>query len=194
MYTNTPRAEVINIIEDTLKNNTQTPTHIKQELITPLKATLEQNYLQFNNKFYKQNDGLAMGAPTSAILSEIFIQYLQHTKIIRILNEHHIIDYYRYVDDILIVYDTRSTGIDNTLTDFNSIHPQVHFTIEKETSNQLNFLDITISNRHNQLKFDIYRKPITTDLIIHNVSCHSPEQKICNKLPDRPHKHISNHT
>jgi hypothetical protein len=118
-----------------------------------------------------------MGAPTSAILAELFIQHLEDTKIIKILNEHYIIDYYRYVDDILIVYDTRSTDIDNTLTDFNSIHPQVHFTIEKETSNQLHFLDITISNRHNQLKFDIYRKPTTTDLIIHNHSCHPLEHK-----------------
>jgi hypothetical protein len=130
MYTNIPRDEVINIIEDTLKNNTRTPRPYKTRT-TLLKATLEQNYLQFNNEFYKQNDGLAVGVPTSAILAKIFIQYLEHTKIIKILNEHHVIDYCRYVDDILIVYDARSTGIDNTSTDFNTIHPQVHFTIEK---------------------------------------------------------------
>jgi hypothetical protein len=30
--------------------------------------------MQFNDQFYKQNEGLAMGAPTSAILPEAFIQ------------------------------------------------------------------------------------------------------------------------
>jgi hypothetical protein len=50
-----------------------------------------------------------MGAPTSAILAETFIQYLEHTAIINILNKYHIIDYYRYVDDILIIYNTQTT-------------------------------------------------------------------------------------
>jgi hypothetical protein len=30
--------------------------------------------LKFNGQFYKQNEGLAMGAPTSAILAETFTQ------------------------------------------------------------------------------------------------------------------------
>jgi hypothetical protein len=43
------------------------------------------NYSQFNNQYYKQEDGLAMGVPTSAIPAEILIQYLEHTSIINIL-------------------------------------------------------------------------------------------------------------
>jgi hypothetical protein len=43
-----------------------------------------------------------MGAPTSAILAEIFIQYIEHSHIINILQRHHIIitDYV-----VLIVYN-----------------------------------------------------------------------------------------
>jgi hypothetical protein len=41
--------------------------------------------------------------PTSAILVEIFVQYLEHNHIINILQNCHIIDYYRYVYDILII-------------------------------------------------------------------------------------------
>jgi hypothetical protein len=63
-----------------------------------------------------------MGAPTSTILAEIFIQLLEHTKIINILNKYHNIDYCRYVDDILIVYNTNITNIENTLIEFNSMH------------------------------------------------------------------------
>jgi hypothetical protein len=64
-----------------------------------------------------------MGAPTSAMLAEIFIQYLEHNGIINILKEHHITDYCRYVDDILIIYNEDYTNIDDTLKEFNSIHP-----------------------------------------------------------------------
>jgi hypothetical protein len=80
----------------------------------------------------KQNDGLAMGAPMSAILAEVFIQYLEQTKVIEILKEHHIVNCFRYVAGILIVYNTQITNIDDTLTDFNTVHPQIEFTIKKE--------------------------------------------------------------
>jgi hypothetical protein len=45
-----------------------------------------------------------MGSP-SAILAETIIQHLEQNKIIKILNKQQIIDYYRYVDDILIAYN-----------------------------------------------------------------------------------------
>jgi glycerol-3-phosphate cytidylyltransferase-like family protein len=138
---------------------------------------INQNYLQFNNQYYKQDSGLAMGAPTSAFLAEIFFQHLEHTKIINILNKYHIIDYCRYVDDILIVYNKDITNIENTLIDFNSIHPNIQYTIEKETQNSLNYLDLTITNEQNKLTFSIVRKLTSTDLIIHNDSCHPQEHK-----------------
>jgi hypothetical protein len=44
--------------------------------------------------------------------------------------------------------------------------------MEKETQNSINYLDMTIIKEHNKLTFNIYRKPTTTDSIIHNDSCH----------------------
>jgi hypothetical protein len=111
-----------------------------------LNTVLEQNHIQFNNQYYKQNDGLAMGIPTSAILAEVFIQNLEHTKITIILKEQHMANYFQYVNDILIVYNTHATNIDDTLTDLNTIHLQIQFTIEKEMHNNLNYLDLTITN------------------------------------------------
>jgi hypothetical protein len=125
---------------------------------------------------YKQNEGLAMGAPTSALLAEKFMQHDEHNYIINILQHHHIIDYYRYVDDILIIYNKDYTNIDNKLKEFNSTHPNIQYTI-KQTNNMLNYLDISIENVHNSSIFGIYRKPITTDLIIRNDSCHPTEYK-----------------
>jgi hypothetical protein len=80
-----------------------------------------------------------MGAPTSAMLAEVFIHYLEHTRIIDILKEFQITDYHRYVDDILIIYNTHTTNIDNTLEEFNKIHPEIKFTMEKEENDKINF-------------------------------------------------------
>jgi hypothetical protein len=109
--TNIPLRETKSIIHNILNNDQQITSNIKQELITLLNTTLDQNYIKFGNEYYKQNDGVAMRAPTSEILAEIFIQHLEHTKIAVTLRKHHIIDYYTYVNHILIVYNTRITNI-----------------------------------------------------------------------------------
>jgi hypothetical protein len=49
---------------------------ITNELITMTRTVLEQNYFTFKNKTYFQLSGLAMGAPSSGILSEVYLQNL----------------------------------------------------------------------------------------------------------------------
>jgi hypothetical protein len=45
-----------------------------------------------------------MGAPTFAILSEIYFQNLKHNQIYHILTKNNILNYFRYVDDTLSIY------------------------------------------------------------------------------------------
>jgi hypothetical protein len=63
--------------------------------------------------------GLAMGAPSSPTFSEIYLQYIQHSTIYEILLKHDILGYFRYIDDILIVYNTKKTDITEVLNSFN---------------------------------------------------------------------------
>jgi hypothetical protein len=73
-----------------------------------------------------------MGAPTSAILAETFIQDMEHEYLYPILIAHEIFAYYRYVDDIFITYDKNKTNIEQTLYEFNNIQPFIKFTMKKE--------------------------------------------------------------
>jgi hypothetical protein len=50
-------------------------------MIHILESGIEQNYFKFELKYYKQTDGLAMGAPKSAILAEAYIQNVEHKSI-----------------------------------------------------------------------------------------------------------------
>jgi hypothetical protein len=86
-----------------------------------LNTILEQNYFQYDQKHYKQIDGLSMGAPISAILAEIYIQNMEHTQIYNILIKQHIIEYFKYVDDILIIYDKKKTNINDMIKEFNKL-------------------------------------------------------------------------
>jgi hypothetical protein len=93
------------------------------------------------------------------------------------------------VDDILIIYEKNKTHTDTMITEFNTIHPTINFTIENEENNKLNFLDLTIHHEHNKLDYKIYRNPTATDILIHNSSCHPKEHKHAsiNYLTNRIH-------
>jgi hypothetical protein len=119
-----------------------------------------------------QERGLAVGAPTSSILSEVYVQYLENTTIYDILRAFKIEGYFRYLDDILIVYEGNTTNIKKVLNSFNNINPELTFSMEQEKDNKLNFLDITITKDANKLTYEIYRKPTTSDTIIPKDSCH----------------------
>jgi hypothetical protein len=41
----------------------------------------KQNYFRKNDKIVIQTDGLAMGTPSFSILSEMFLQHIEHTHI-----------------------------------------------------------------------------------------------------------------
>jgi hypothetical protein len=71
MYTNIPNTEARDIIKYFLKYYYCMKDEDKKELLILLNTILEQNYLQFNNQFFKQNCDLAAGAPTSAVLAQI---------------------------------------------------------------------------------------------------------------------------
>ncbi|GFG38801.1 hypothetical protein Cfor_02813 [Coptotermes formosanus] len=119
-----------------------------------------------------------MGAPSSAILSEFFLQYIESNQIINILTKNKILGCFRYIGDILILYDHTSTDINNLLNELNQIHQNIIYTLEPENNRQINFLDVTISTANEELKFNIYRKPTYTDTIIPYSSCHPTQQKL----------------
>jgi len=95
MYTNIPTKELIRIINSICKNHNIEDT-ITREIIAITNLIIMQNYFSFQDKTYTQNNGIAMGAPTSSFLSEIYLQFLENTKIFKILKEKKVIGYFRY--------------------------------------------------------------------------------------------------
>jgi len=116
-----------------------------------------------------------MGAPTSGIIAEFFLHSLEDTHLTHLSNKHKIARYFPYVDDILIIYDSNHTDINNIRNDFNTIHPNMKFTAEAESNNKIKYLDITIHRTPTIWVSSIYRKPTFIDTVI-PYSSHHPAQ------------------
>jgi hypothetical protein len=176
LYTNIPVEETKDIIANTLKENKTDPQTL-QELLNWYDTITYQNCFSNNGKIIIQRDGLAMGAPFSGLTAEFFFQNLEDTHFTHLFNKHKITAYFRYVDDILIIYDSHHTDIQNIQEDFNNLHLSMKFTAEPESNNQINFIDITLHRTPTNWITSIYRKPYFTDSIIPYSSNHPPQHK-----------------
>jgi hypothetical protein len=72
------------------------------------------------------------------------LQYTDHALLFDILVQSHILGYFKYFDDILIVYNAETTSIYEVLDKFNNITPSIKYTIETEKGSTINFLDLAI--------------------------------------------------
>ena len=75
--------------------------------------------------------------------------------------------YKRYVDDILVFSDKKDS-IENFVSMFNALHPNLSVTYEIEKDGILSFLDTLLSRRSDgSIKRGVYRKPSWTGQCIH---------------------------
>jgi hypothetical protein len=176
MYSNIPVAETKKILTDIMKHNLL-DARTQRELLNWYNVSTRQNYFTNNNYIIIQNGGLAMGAPSSGIIAEIFLQHAENLHLACPAQKHGIINYFHYVDNILLIFDPNCTDIQAILNDFNALHPKLHFTAEKEVNNTLNYLDISIHRTPMGLRTSIYRKPTFTDTIIPYTSNHPMQHK-----------------
>jgi hypothetical protein len=113
-----------------------------------------------------------MGAPSSSLIAEMFLQHTEHQHMAQISAKHKIINFFCYVDDILIIFDLNHSNIQAILADFNILHPKLQFTTEAEKDNAINYLDINIHRTPSGWKTAVYRKSTSTDTIIPYISNH----------------------
>jgi len=110
IYSNIPTNELIKTIY-VMCDKQSISEELKHEIMKISQIIIKQNYFKFQNELYIQEEGLAMGAPTSSIFSEIYPQHIENTIISDILLRYHIVGYFRYMDAIPIVCNKDTTNI-----------------------------------------------------------------------------------
>jgi len=172
MYSNIPIVETKSVMTDILKLELVNPQAL-QEITKLYDIITGQNYFTHNNDIITQYGGLTMGAPSSGLIAEIFLQHTEHKYLPHITRKHKIINNCRYVDDILIIFYSSHTIIQQIVNDFNALHPNLHFTAEMEKDQSLNYLDVSIHRTPTDINTAIYRKPTFRDTIIPYTSNHT---------------------
>ena len=82
----------------------------RKELKKPFLFATSQTHFIFNSKFYNKIDGVAMSSPLAPALANIFMGFHES----KWLNEYNLNKpkfYFRYVDDILDVFDNEQDSL-----------------------------------------------------------------------------------
>jgi hypothetical protein len=87
------------------------------------------------------------------------------------LTEHKVLGYFRYVDDIRIIYNEKPKNINGMLSELSTKSPKLQFTSQRGENGKINFLVISIMKSRNSVVNAIYSKPTATDCIIPFDSC-----------------------
>ena len=144
---------------------------------------LRATHFKFSGDFYQQPDGAAMGGPTSAIVSEIYMQSSEATAIPT--PDHPPEVWERHVDDILSIVHKIYL---QDLLEHNNLHPQTKFTKEEENNSPLPFLDTLVQRNHSKtISVKIYGKPTHTNQYLKYTS-HNPtsaKQSVITALLDQ---------
>lgn len=178
LFPSVPVPECLQLIKTRLFDSS-IPNNTAQSVFSLLETALKQNFFVFNDRHYKQKTGLGMGSPLSPFLSELFLDNLEQTIISKSpLFQEFTIGWFRYVDDILVLFRGTKDQANSLLQFLNEVHPNLKFTVEFSTNDELSFLDLNISIVNNSFSFGIFHKPTTTDSIIPYFSSHPYSHKL----------------
>lgn len=172
LYTNIDVPSGIRMIAGLLQMN-----NVKKEDIKLIRLVLEwifnNNYFKYNDTYYKQNRGIAMGSPIAPSFANLVLIAIERFKIVK--NEH-VLVYYRFIDDtFLIIQEQHISLIKDLFMNLNK-HLRWTFVIGKEVP----ILDLytKLDSRlvtENKISYETYDKAINPHLYT-DITSHQPEQ------------------
>ena len=160
LFTNIPLDETIDICVNNLYNDNENPPNIpKHDFRNLLNIATKESFFMFNNKYYKQLDGVAMGFPLGPALANIFMCSFERKWLRDCPNDFKPVFYRRYVDDIFALFSSPDHA-DKFKEYLSSKHPNINFSIEKEEDSCLPFLNVNIFRENEKVATNVYRKKI----------------------------------
>ena len=169
LYTSIPIQEAI---DNTVNKNEHSTYHLsRHDIAELLNVTLHNMYFIFEDRLFRQSEGLPMGSSISGILAILFMDKLESI----VLSSYRLISpYKRYVDDIYL-QTTNEEKANEFHSTMNSLHPRLKFEIEKPTTSpeglSLSRLDFKVTiSANGESFFEYYKKPAKKPLFVHHQS------------------------
>ena len=159
LFTNIPLEEtIVNCIDDLFSYFDYQGSLSKFDLHQLLKLATTESFFLFDNKMYKQLDGIAMGSPLGPTLANAFLSHYEKIWLKDCPLEFKPVVYRRYVDDIFVLFKSHE-HLPSFVNYMNSKHRNMKFTSEYENSNSFSFLDVKVTRCEDGFSTSIFRKP-----------------------------------
>ena len=193
LYTNIPMDDGIQAMQAAL-NERQDKTVPTNFIIELLRMVLKFNFFQFDSDIFLQEIGTEMGTACAPTYANIMMGMIDKAIRNLALNVNNGMDpiqiYFRFIDDLFLVYTGSVESLEKFLSQINGLHPTLKFTFNFtcpftctfspnpphdcfcHTSRSLPFLDTLVSIKDGQLETDLYRKPTDRCQYLLPSSCH----------------------
>ena len=164
LFTNIPLDETIEICTNASFNGLDNfMDFTKRQFKSLLELAVKECIFLFNNSYYKQIDGVAMGSPLGPTLANAFLCHHEVTWLNDCPDQFKPLLYRRYVDDCFLLFK-QPDHVDKFLDYLNLKHSNIEFTVEAERNNSLPFLDVLVHRHVSGFSTSVYRKSTFTGL------------------------------
>ncbi|XP_053546886.1 uncharacterized protein LOC128638774 [Bombina bombina] len=145
------------------------PEEVMVDLLT---ICLENNFFRFENNFYLQMEGTAMGSNMAPSLANLFMADYESIQM-KVYEMDAISFYCRYIDDVFLIWRNGEQELNNWIHTLNGMDSTIKF---QHTSNNatVDFLDVRVFKTSNGLGTTLFRKKTDRNTLLHAKSCHQP--------------------
>ena len=169
LYTNIPHKEGIAAVQ-TILNRNNVNTTLTQWILRSIECILTNNNFTFNDQYYIQLQGTAMGTKMAPKYANIFMHVFEEQLLTNAPLKP--IAFFRFIDDIMLVWSHGIKALNEFIEAANNLYPTIKFA-QCISPEKVNFLDTTVHLVDNSLETEIYTKPTDTHQYLLPSSCHS---------------------
>ena len=163
LFTSVPVDPALKIIKDLLEKDPtlkERTVLLVEDITLLLEFCLKNTYFSFQDQFYEQVKGVAMGSPVSPIVVNLYMEHFEQKALITAPTPRF---WHRYVDDTFVIQ--KEIHKQDFLQHINNVDPAIQFTVENSKEDgAIPFLDTIVKpEADGKLSTTVYRKPTHTD-------------------------------
>ncbi|KAJ1127339.1 hypothetical protein NDU88_005742 [Pleurodeles waltl] len=174
LYTSIPLERGLEMLQLTLSTRDATLYDHRRMLLDLTRLVLENNVFLHDGRWYRQCQGVAMGAKFSPSYANLYMGQFEkkHLWSNCPLNlTEHILYWGRYIDDILAIWTGNVSDLNILIEHLNTNDFNLVFTHKVDTT-KIEFLDLLLYITDNKIMSRLYRKPTACNSVLHAHSAH----------------------
>ena len=169
LYPSIPHGEGLEAIREALDRR-ENPGVATDTLVGLASLVLENNYFEFNDRFYRQKLGTAIGTKFAPAYANLFMTRLEERLMDASADKPLV--WMRFIDDVFFIWTHGEEKLKSFINHLNSSHETIKFTNE-QSRGSISFLDVQVSvGEGGVLSTDLFCKPTDTHQYLHKKSCH----------------------